>query len=124
MNTITRTFTDSVLTWKEPTRKNGVRKPIWSTVEVVDNLTPINVSFDGNKKTFYLREKEISEDRKTLNLYNEDGTFAKGSWRHGSEGSKIHVEGLELWAENRRLITISGYASGQIKDQKKYLLSI
>lgn len=122
--TQTATFTDHEATWVEPTRKNGARKLVWTKVEVIDTLTPISISFGCVSKTFYLRGKEISNNHKTLFLYTENGEIARGSWKHGHEGSLIHNEPLEIWGENRKLIQACNYQNGRVKDSRKYLLSI
>lgn len=93
----------------------------WETSEtiVVDTLHPVSVTFDV-VKTLYVRGKDLGKEWQRL--YNEDGSYAKGIWQHGRYGSKMHKEGLEL--SKGRLVTRCSYASGQIKDQHKYLKSI
>jgi hypothetical protein len=117
----TAKFTDLNIEWEEPTRKNGRRKPIFTDIEVEDTLHPISITFQNTTKVYYTRGMEAG--RKYRCLYNEDGTPAKGIWQHGREGSKSHTECIEL-NELGKLVTISSYASGQIKDQKKYLKAI
>jgi hypothetical protein len=100
--------------------KRGGIKYGFDTIEVTDTLHPVEVSFGGVTKTLYIRGMEMSKDRQSL--YNADGTSAKGIWQHGQYGTTIHEERLEL--RNGELITRCSYASGQIKDQYKYLKSI
>lgn len=94
----------------------------WTTVvtDVVDTLHPVTVGFNGTIKTLYTRGGDAGKDCQTL--YNADGTYARGLWQHGRYGSKMHKEGIEL--HKGKLRTWSIYASGQIKDQHKYLKSI
>lgn len=120
--TLIAKFTDSTLTYEPSTRKNGRPKPVWGSVEVEDTLHPVNVEFHGKSYTFYTRGKHAKD--RFPRLYHADGTPAKGIWRHGYTGSKIHEEGLEYSAETGRLMTIVNYQNGRVKDSKKYLLGI
>jgi alpha-L-fucosidase len=101
------------------TGPRGGQKWITRTTQVVDTLHPVTVTFDITK-TLYVRGRDINNKYQTL--YNADGTFAKGIWQHGRYGSKMHTEGIEL--HNGVICATSSYASGQIKDQHKYLKSI
>lgn len=94
----------------------------WTTVvtEVTDTLHPVTVGFNGVIKTLYTRGTDAGKERQTL--YNVDGTYARGFWQHGRYGSKMHEEGIDLY--KGRLVTLGSYASGQIKDQHKYLKGI
>lgn len=94
----------------------------WTTVttDVVDTLHPVTVSFGGVTKTLYTRGMDAGKEYQTL--YNADGTWARGYWQHGRYGSKTHEESIEL--RRGKLVSLSSYASGQIKDQHKYLKGI
>lgn len=90
--------------------------------EVVDTLNPVTPKgYSG--KTFYVRGIDMGKDH-TVSLYDADGKVVMGSWRHGRYGSKVHTEPLEYWQKSNRLCEVSSYASGQIKDQHKYLLGV
>lgn len=119
--TLTCTFTDSELVSIPPTRKNGRIKYSWNKKEVVDTLHPITITFNNVTKVYYTRGMDAGKKLRTL--YNENGDYAKGIWQHGQYGSKSHTEGIEL-NEFNKLIVRSSYASGQIKDQHKYLKAI
>jgi hypothetical protein len=99
--------------------KRGGVKWGFDTVEVVDTLHPVEVTHDVTK-VFYVRGKDLGKERQSL--YNADGTIAKGIWQHGRYGTTMHTESIEL--RNGTLVTRTSYASGQIKDQHKYLKSI
>lgn len=122
----TALFTDSEMITIEPKRKNGRVKYDFVRKIVEDTLNSVCIEFDGVKKVLYIRGKDMaayeSGERTPIYLHNEDGTTAKGTWRHGYLGSKKHIEPIYLFCG--KLDTKCSYASGQIKDQHKYLLSI
>jgi len=115
--TLTATFTE--YDSKRVTGPRGGTKWVTDTIEVSDTLHPVTIKFDVIK-TLYIRGKDLHE--KYQRLYNLDGSYAKGIWQHGRYGSKMHTECIELFKGS--LMTTCSYASGQIKDQHKYLKSI
>ena len=116
MNTTTLTAKFKDYQSKKIIGPRGGVKWGFDTIEIEDTLHPVTVTFDITK-TLYVRGMDLKKERKTL--YNADGSYAKGIWQHGRYGTTMHEEGLELW--NGRLVTHCSYASGQIKDQHKYL---
>jgi hypothetical protein len=98
----------------------GGEKWVHDVVEVVDTLHPVTVSFGGITKTLYTRGMDATKEYNTL--YQANGEIATGIWHHGRYGSKMHHEAIQL--RNGKLQSVSSYASGQIKDQHKYLKSI
>lgn len=118
METITAVFQD----WE--IEKNAKGKYVWELVPVTDNLIPIEVIGDI-KKILYYRESHFNNpSHRFLDLYKENGERAKGVWQHGRYGSKRHVESISIGKESMKLQVVESYASGQIKDQMKYLQSI
>jgi hypothetical protein len=105
------------------TGPRGGQKWVTKTTEVVDTLHPVSVTFDVTK-TLYVRGKDLEPkgDNRYTWLYNADGSTAYGIWQHGRYGSKMHQEPIFLI--NGKLVSRTSYASGQIKDQHKYLQSI
>lgn len=122
--THTAIFSDAKMILIPSTRKNGRTKYDWISVQVEDTLHPVEINFNGTKKVFYVRSMEMAKDNKRVNLYNFDGSYARGTWKHGREGSKLHNDTLELYKETMKLVCVDSYQSGQIKDQKKYLMGI
>jgi hypothetical protein len=93
-------------------------------IDVVDTLHPVTIQFGLEPKTYYTRGKDMEqtgENRYTW-LYNADGSTAYGLWQHGRYGTKMHEE--PIFVVNGKLVTRTSYASGQIKDQHKYLQAI
>jgi len=102
------------------TGPRGGQKWVTYVSEVEDTLHPVTVSFNGVTKTLYTRGMDTNNDRKTL--YEANGDCALGVWQHGRYGSKMHREGISIY--KGRICSLESYASGQIKDQHKYLQSI
>lgn len=120
INTMTLTATFRDCKTVATTGKRGATK--WNTewFDVVDTLHPVEVVFGDERKVYYTRGKDAAAYIKTL--YNADGTYAKGVWRHGRYGTKMHEEVIKI--QDGKLIARASYSSGQIKDQHKYLLAI
>ena len=91
-------------------------------IDVVDTLHPVNPK-NYPSETFYVRGRDMGKDV-MVSLYNADGSYVMGNWRHGRYGTKIHEEMVSYWIKSNRIAEVTSYASGQIKDQHKYLLGI
>lgn len=127
----TATFKNLIeITYEEPKRKNGKRKPVYHYADVIEELHPVGVKFNGKIYQFYLRDKDIKDFERTArgnmgaNLYHEDGTIVYGIWKHGRYGSHLHEEPLKIWMSSRNLQEHAVYQNGRSKDSYKYLLSI
>jgi len=121
--TINHTFTDTNYKYV-----NG--KCVSEDVVVDDVLIPIDLTMGNEKRTLYYRKSVYDfavsrpDMRHWLTLYTESGDYARGTWQHGRYGSKRHKEGLKLSFPALKLNTVTSYASGQKRDQMKYLLSL
>lgn len=130
MKSIKHTFVETEYTLTPSKRKNGRSVYVATQVLQDDVLIPINVKYGFEHKLYYIRQSQIdyfllnkTEVRAYYRLYNADGERAYGIWQHGRYGSKPHRETIEL-DKDKQLITRLAYASGQIKDQHKYLKAI
>lgn len=117
----TATFQDYKL---QPAKRAGARGK-FVLVDVIDTLHPVTISFGGVTKTLFVRGAEYNEPKHySVRLYNEDGSDAMGIWQHGRYGTTPHTEQLFYYVKERKLDTCNAYASGQIKDQMRYLKAI
>lgn len=114
------------------TRKNGRTKYEWIEKRVQDALVMGMLNPYNSNQILYVRESKMNEaknnptNRHYLNLYFEDGRKATGLWQHGRYGSMTHRESVYVEYVNSKLhlVSVTSYASGQIKDQRKYLKGI
>lgn len=121
---LTATFNDYNPVPIQPKRKNGIIKYDWQTIEVLDTLHPVTVKHHNGLYNFYIRGKDLDNKNRFPALYHADGSVACGIWRHGRTGGKAHEERLEYSAELGKLIEVTNYQNGRVKDSKKYLISI
>lgn len=122
--TITATFKQNIPVRVEPKRKNGRVTYDWQCVQVVDTLHPIIVKHGSKLYNLYLRGRDVESKERFPFLYHHDGSIAKGIWRHGWTGGKAHEEPLEYSGTLKKLIEVTNYQNGRVKDSKKYLISI
>jgi hypothetical protein len=122
---ITAKFQDLILTKIESKRKNGRTKFSHSYIEVEDILIPIKLSNMQLSEPAYARKMHLeNEIYRFISLYYENGEEIMGYWQHGRYGDKMHIEPIIFAKKVNALQTIASYASGQIKDQMKYLQGI
>ena len=116
-------MTPIIFTDYEVVKEIGKRGKVkWAVKEVTryDTLIPIELEFEGFKRTFYTRAAH--SDREYKPLYHASGEYVIGVWKHGHLGTKRHEEGVYVCRGQIQIVT--SYQGGRKKDQNKYLLGI
>lgn len=103
----------------------------WVESEVIEEMIAINLNYNGEHYTFYTKKSDLQyvlspkgNGRGHVWLYNADGSYVRGMWRHGRTGSKVHIEGVQYSVHHKRIVEVDTYQNGRKKDSYKYFLGL